>query len=158
MWTIWLAAGLALAADDERDSERDRARRALSPRHLQQSCGALVEGLEAPVSTLRWVAESVPQPPWVAVRAAGCLAAERPVEAREDLLRWVRSPEWAGLARATVAQVDRMPLELAQELATVAMDGPLSSALRRTLLSSENIDIQAIVANAEPAAPAVRKN
>lgn len=157
MWTFWLAAGLALAADDEQDAELDRARRALSPRHLQQSCGALVDRLEAPVSTLRWVAESVPQPPWVAVRAAGCLAAERPVEAREDLLRWVRSPEWAGLARATVAQVDRMPLEMAQELATAAMAGPLGSALRGSLESSENIDLQAIVGIPAQAGPAVRK-
>ena len=153
MWTLWLVAGLAAAADDD----RERALRAPRPRHMEASCAALVEDLATPVPTLRWVAESVPQPPWVAVRAAGCLVSERPTEARDDLLRWVRSPEWAGLARVAVGQLDQLPGGLARELATAAVQGPLDHELRELLRRSENVDVQAVLEDVEQAGAGVGK-
>lgn len=73
----------------------------LTARHAEKDCATLEAdyGLEALVE----VAEQVPMPPWVPMRAASCVGAASDRGGQEALLRWLADASLPGLAAAAVA-------------------------------------------------------
>ncbi len=161
MW--WLVVGAALAAPAAGASEdgpwpgttpaRAALVRALLPRHGGHDCAALVAGLDEPAAELAWVAASVPQPGWVALRAADCLATTAPRAGEAILARWLVDPATAGLARVVAGRLDAMPQDVALRLGGALVAGPLAAELAPVLVRQDDPELRALV-DAQPGAAA----
>lgn len=118
----------------------------LSARHMEQSCGELVESDEGAVADLVWLAENSEQPAWVAIRAADCVLELEPTSPAAT--RWVTTPALKGLAITTVQKLDRMPLAVSESVARAALSGPLSEALAPRIARLERPELRALVVKA----------
>jgi hypothetical protein len=122
---------------------REAMRTALSVRDPEPHC-ADVEALSpTPVPDLLAMTE-VELPPAVSIRAAGCLVEGHAAEVRADLVRWVTTPETRGLAILALDSLDKMPKDVAIEVATAALGGPLASDAKTRIARSTDPDIRAL--------------
>ena len=78
----------------------------------------------APAPIYVQVAENVPLPPWVSIRAANCVFSTDWRVVENDLRRWMMSAQTTGLGRVVIENIDTLPEEKAVEFATTAMTGP----------------------------------
>ena len=119
---------------------------ALSPRDPEPSCSEIGATLSDPAASFARIAERVTMPPWVGIRACGCLvdhAAEPAAEA--TLVRWVTSADWAGLGLTAVNLLDRMPEDVAARVAAAALDGPIADRTRAEIGSSSHEKVRALL-------------
>lgn len=107
MPTTLLSLALATAVAGPVDPAVDDVVTALSARHTPASCAALEADLADPAGTWVHIAETVPSPPWVAVRAARCAA--RHPGALPTLLAWFDRDDREGLARAVALDATELP-------------------------------------------------
>jgi hypothetical protein len=115
----------------------------LLPRDPEPECPAVEAGLASPTATLLAIAETVESPPWVGMRAAGCLvehAADPTVEAA--LIRWVSEEQLAGLGLLAVNLLDQMPEEVAMRVANAALEGPISDRARDEIAGSAHQSVR----------------
>jgi hypothetical protein len=117
--------------------------RMLSVRDPEPRC-ADVEAVSAtPVPDLLAMTE-IELPPAVSIRAAGCLVDGHAAEIRAELVRWVTTPETRGLAILALDGLDRMPHDVAIEVATAALAGPLAADAKKRIARSADPEIQAL--------------
>jgi len=125
---FWLAGiALALAAAPEGSpAVRAEVVQGLLPRDGAIACADLAPEVDAATrrAALVQVAETVQRPPWVPVRAAGCVAeqAGRDPVARAAAERWLADPGTFGLALAVLDHLDRLDGVTAIRLAGDAVD------------------------------------
>ena len=110
--------------------------RALSIRDPAPSCAALSELSADVVGDLSWVVAHATQPPWVGMRAAGCLLREHPEEAAPLVRSWMTGEDTKGFSILVATQLDTLPEALALELATVGLQGPHAASLRSRVARS----------------------
>jgi hypothetical protein len=125
-----LAATTAQAAAPTPSPSQLALYKALSPRHLEQSCAEVAALSTEPAADLVWVAENAEQPAWVAIRAAECVVGSFAEPAAPALTRWMQSETTLGLALTVVTQLDSMPLEQARPLLAAGLAGPHAERLR----------------------------
>lgn len=140
---MWLSAWVlssAFAAPDGASA----VSKALSARHAIEC--EVAEALSTePVAALEWVVDHVEAPPWAGIRAARCLARRHPEAVQASLRAWLTDPARKGLGRVVVAELDHMPLALAESLATTAMEqGTEPTRTARTLRRLEHPSLRAI--------------
>jgi len=131
--TALLLAALPTAALAEGPQPSDSQMalyRALSGRHFEAGCAALVELSPTLADDLVWLAENTHQPAWVAIRAADCVLDLKPAEADTAARRWMGSEDHKGLALVTVQHLDTLPLEQSTALVQAGLSGPLADTLR----------------------------
>ena len=119
---------------------------ALSPRDPEPNCTEIGKTLSDPVGSFAHIAERVPMPPWVGIRACACLvdhAAEPAAEA--TLSRWVTSEAWAGLALTAINLLDKMPEDVAARIAAAALDGPIADRAHADIAASSHEKVRALV-------------
>lgn len=142
-----LLAGIANAQDRTPD---DLVYRALSARHPAPSCADVEAMTPTPVPTLLRMVDEAQQPPWVPMRAAECLAIGHHADIRDRLEQWVVDPELRGLGLLVLNRLDDLPLDLARDLATRAVqEGPEPEKTRERLRALNTPELQAL--GAEPA-------
>lgn len=155
--TLLLAAALspqATADTPTPTADQQAVYKALSPRHEAPSCDALDAMSEDPVATYAFVIEHAQQPPWAGMRAARCLMVNHPTEAKPHMAKWVTSPEHRGLAILAVQQLDELPLDIATEIATLALtEGPDVDAMRGRIARNGRPEIAALATELAPVAP-----
>jgi len=134
-----LAFSLIAVAEDPDTTAPDEAAepqgtrpvyRALSRRDGGLSCDEIEALTETPVTTLMYIVDNAKQPPWAPMRAAECLTLNHHAELQPHLQRWLTQPETTGLAIMVVNHLDDLPLETAQRLATISLEGPLAEELK----------------------------
>jgi hypothetical protein len=102
--------------------------------------------LEASLETWRAVAQADAGPPWVPMRAAQCLLELHAEAVRSDLLSWVTDAATQGLGLLVLSQLDRLPAELALEVASRALAmGPDPDRARQRITASQRAEIRALV-------------
>jgi hypothetical protein len=122
----------------------------LLPRDPPPPCDAALAAAPVPdpTASLAHLAEGWPNPPWVGMRAASCVAARAAEPAAEAALaRWVAAPDLEGLARTAVLLLDGMPADVALRLATAALAGPHAAALRADVARSVHPEVRALAAD-----------
>jgi hypothetical protein len=135
------------AADEVVATEAQEAMyKALSARDDGPSCEA-VEGMsETPVEDLVWLTEFAEMPPWVGMRAATCLISGHAEEVADLLCHWVTDPELAGFGALVLGNLGLMPIELAVELARLALtEGPDPEAARERIARHDDPALQALL-------------
>ncbi len=140
---MWFALLLAGSASAQTTPNTD-VLHALSMRH-PVPC-AEVEALSpTPVVSLLQVVDEVRHPAWAPMRAAECLIAGHAQEIRPQLERWVVKPEYQGLARIVLSELDRLPLGMAIPLARKALqEGPMPETARDYVLDSKVPAVKAV--------------
>ena len=129
---------------------------ALSLRDGSPPCRELEALVPAPVASLQAVVHHVTMPPWVGMRAASCLITGHATETRPALELWVTDPELRGLGILVLGSLDTMPVELATDLATRAIQrGADPADARRRVARSTRPEIAALATlpDAAPVAP-----
>lgn len=127
-------------------AEESAVYRALSVRDPAPSC-ATVEALAAdPVAVLTSVVEHAPQPPWVGVRAAHCLAVGHAEAAAPTLKSWMTGDKTKGLALMLATEIDQIPEAVAVDLVKAGLAGPHADALRPRLEKATSPVVRAALA------------
>ncbi len=117
---------------------------ALSVREQVQTCDEVAGLVPDPLSSFRAIVEHAEMPPWAGLRAAGCIARLYPIEARDDVVAWVRSESTLGFALTVVGIVDELDESLAVSLAQAAVDGELADRLGPKLAASQTEAVRAV--------------
>jgi len=120
--SLLVAAALALAGDDPATELWP----VLAARDAPPACAALFEGRDAAqvrAALVSLVGNEV-RPPWVPMRAARCLIEEQGSEPEvvELVGEWMVDPAVPGLALVVVGSLDELPVEVAVELAGLAVE------------------------------------
>lgn len=141
MWLTLLLTGAASA----QTAPNAEVIRALSLRH-PVACAELEALTQTPVPTLLLAVDDTPHPTWAPMRAADCLITGHAVEIRDRLDEWVVAPEYQGLGRMVLANLDAIPLEVAVPVAQLALDkGPLPEVARARILAAKAPELRALV-------------
>lgn len=119
--------------------------RALSLRDGGPGCADLGSLSGALVPELITLVEQDPPPPWVAMRAADCLARAHTAEALPQLQSWVADPEARGLCLIVLGALDAAPLDPARVVAQAALSGPWAADAREQLAASTRPELTALV-------------
>ncbi len=123
----------------------DEVLRALSNRH-PLPCADIEALSPTPVDTLLHVVDEVTMPPWAPMRAAECLVAGHALEVRAHLQRWVVAPELKGLGRLVLGELDRLPVEVAVEVARKAVtEGPEPELAKEKAAACALPEVRAVV-------------
>ena len=102
--------------------------------------------VDASVDTLRQVVDTVSMPPWVPMRAAQCLVEGHAAEIEADLTRWVVDPADKGLGLLVLAEIDRLPTDLAVRIATKAVtEGPDRERAAARVADAASPEVRAVV-------------
>lgn len=126
-------------------AEQEAVYRALTVRHDPPACEQLDALTTDPVGTYLYLVQHAQQPAWVSMRAASCLMLSHTEAATPHLRQWVVNPDTRGLGILVVGQLDRLPLELATELATRALtEGPDPEGMQRRLRRLETPELVAL--------------
>jgi hypothetical protein len=137
-----LCITVALAAPSQADVSSDaRVRAALSQRHMSVSCRELATWVDDPAALFAHIADTTEAPPWMPLRAAGCLMSY-PDQARPLVETWVADPKRAGLADVALTSLDQWPQELATPVAREALSGPHVTLARKRLAASAHPKLQ----------------
>ena len=127
---------------------------ALSSRDASPPCAELEAKLPTPASSLQALVEHVTMPPWVGMRAAGCLISGHALEARPALENWVVDPELHGLAILVLGQLDTLPTEVATGVATLAIEkGADPADARRRVARSTRPEIASLATSLPASTP-----
>jgi len=125
--------------------EQDAVIHALSSRD-PVTCASVEALTPTPVDTLRTVVKVVSMPPWVPMRAAQCLVEGHGSEVRAELLQWVVDPEEQGLGLLVLDEIDRLPQDLALEVAKTALArGPDHAAAAQRVGRATSPQLKALV-------------
>lgn len=119
---------------------------ALSVRETPPTCAEAEALTSTPVSTLLEIVDHATMPPWAPLRAATCLVERHGDETRAEIVAWVSDPDLQGLAQVALLGVDRLPVDLALEVARLGLAGPDPAGARKALERSANAEIQALLA------------
>lgn len=142
MWVLLFTASLASASEVASD---DLVYRALSVRHPEPLCAEIESMTPTPVATLLRMVDEASQPPWVPMRAAGCLLLRHPLDIRERLDAWVTDPHLQGLGILVVSRLDALPIEIAREVARKALsEGPDPEGTRERLRRLQTPELRAL--------------
>jgi hypothetical protein len=119
---------------------RETMARAFSGRDGAPPCDEIEEmASETPLEDLSWVVANIENPPWVGMRAAGCILENHSVDASELLESWVVDPALRGLAILVLDNLDALPQAQAWDLARLAiLEGPDPDGSRERIAKSEN--------------------
>jgi len=123
--------------------------RLLSLRDEAPSCVDVTAGVDDPLGALSDIVVHVQAPPWVGMRAAGCLIQEHgdQPEAVSLMTTWVTDPELAGLGLLVLNRLDTLSAETAAALAKTAIaDGPDAEKACTRAAKSTHAEVQAVVA------------
>lgn len=153
---MWIFLKLSLAADPA-----VAATTPASPANLGQALAARdgvgCAGLGVADSALRdgLIAHTDPtlMPPWVPVRAAGCLIELFPADpvTLSTVTPWMTDPGAAGLALVVAQQIDRFPAADAAKLAVAAMSAPEGAARDRVQRRLQKSTLPEVVVVVQPA-------
>lgn len=116
--------------------------RALTIRDPAPDCAELSLLSEDPVGDLSYIVAHADQPPWAAMRAAGCLLSEHHEAALPLIEGWLQSPQQKGLAILVATQLDSLPEPVALDLARRGLAGPHAASLRSRIARSERPAVQ----------------
>lgn len=122
--------------------------RALTVRDPAPDCTELSLLSQDPVGDLAYIVAHADQPPWAAMRAAGCLLSDHHEAARPLIEGWLQSPEQKGLAILVATQLDSLPEPVALNLARQGLAGPHAASLRSRIARSERAAVRQL---AQPA-------
>jgi len=155
--SLALGASLpAFAADAAADAAADGATwnpnadqaavyKALLVRHDSPTCDELDAMSADPVGTYGYLVDHAEQPAWVAMRAARCLMVNHSDDAAPRMRQWVTDPALRGLGILTVTNLDLVALDLATQLATLALtDGPDPDGMRKRLQRFDTPELRAL--------------
>ena len=119
--------------------------RALSARDPVPPCDEVAALADDPATDWKFLAEHVEQPPWVALRAAGCFVPAHGAAHVETLESWVTEAQFKGLGWAVLERMDPLGEETVLHLATLALEsGSDPDKARSRLLSSQYESVRAL--------------
>jgi hypothetical protein len=144
-----VAAPLTAAAAEPSETQMVLYR-ALSVRHLEQTCADLAKLSATPTEDLVWLAENAEQPSWVAIRAAECVLELYPEPASPSIRAWMQSPDHLGLALVTVPHLDALPVAVAQPILEAGLAGPLAEKVRPRAAKLHTPELRALAVPPKP--------
>ena len=121
--------------------------RALSIRDPAPACADIVALSTSPVDDLEVLVNEATQPPWVGMRAAGCLLDLYPEQSQPLMQAWVVDPDKKGLAILVTKKLDTLPLPVATEVVTTALAGPMADSLAPRIAKVEVPELRSLVAD-----------
>lgn len=119
--------------------------RALSVRDPEPDCATVAASSPTPALDLLALVDHASQPPWVGMRAAGCLLSHHLDESREHVIGWMRTEATYGLALMTARQIGSLPEDVATAVVTAGLGGPADAEVREAAAQDERASVQALV-------------
>jgi len=116
----------------------------LKVRKPEPRCPDVETGITDAVGAFRGVITHITAPPWVPMRAATCMLNAHAKEAEADALKWVADPEQAGLTTLVLGRLDTLPLDIAKNIATAALDGPHKELAKTRILRLRTKELKAL--------------
>jgi len=124
---------------------QDAIYRALSVRDPVPSCDDLAALTDTPVADLQFVVEKASQPPWAGMRAAQCLVTHHADDAKSTIVGWTTSDNTKGLAIIALNGLDRLPLDVALDVAKSALAGPYAEEAQKRVPKAAAPELKALV-------------
>lgn len=91
------------------------------------------------------IVKEVTQPPWVGMRAAGCVIELFPQESQTTFESWMRSEQTMGLAYLLTAKISTLPESVALDIGRIGLAGPHAEGVKSRLQSQNGPIIEQLL-------------